>query len=388
MRRPGHPGTAVRIGEDLFEVVAAEKSGDEWVYRLEPWTGLDTIRVYVEWGERSEREFIAALRGDRAHERKSFLAWAAQPFLGFLPAKDQRRLSQTAGMDPGRATFWSAALETAVAFPFAVLFVINMVTAGAGGMGLSIPAWAGLLAMAGTFEGAFRLAAALSTGEPMGSLALAFLDFRLRSKDPRYVPADEILPMGDVLDVVSPVPKVWWERAGGVTFRGEPYFLAGSGREKAGFSYRFRKSARGEGGEGEGAGERFPVLDPEMEKVRNRSSELSYVFAPIWGFLPAAMQKSLEFYGRYRPRPCVVLSVTFDFLAAFAMVGSGLRDVSLGVSEIGSFILLAAAAAFFGEGLVRLLRLIWDGTVTGSLLAFLVKPIYRRAIKDGPVPPS
>ena len=51
MRRPSHPGTAVRIGKDLYEVVRAEKSGKEWLYRLEPWTGEDTIRVYVEWGE-------------------------------------------------------------------------------------------------------------------------------------------------------------------------------------------------------------------------------------------------------------------------------------------------------------------------------------------------
>jgi len=379
MRRPGHPGTALRIGEDLFEVVAAEKSGDEWVYRLEPWTGLDTIRVYVEWGEAAEREFLAGLRGERVEGKRNFLAWAAQPFLGFLPAGRQERLSRATGMDPGRATFWSAALETAVAFPFAVLFVINMVTAGAGGMGLSIPAWVGLPAMAGMSEGVFRLAAAISSGEPMGSLALVFLDFRLKSGDPRSVPGDEILQMGDVLDIVSPVPKVWWERAGGVTYKGEPYVLAGSGRDKGNFSYRFRK-----GGEGGGKGERFPVLDPELEKVRNRSSELSYAFAPLWGFLPAAMQKKLEFYGRYRPRPYVILSVAFDFLAALAIVGPGLRNVSLGIFEIGSFILLAAAVAFFGEGILRLLRLMWDGTMTGSFLAFLVKPVYRRAIKDSP----
>ena len=69
MRRPGHPGTAVQIGEELFEVVAAERSGGEWVYRLEPWTGQETIRVCVEWSEDSEREFAAGLRDGRIRER-------------------------------------------------------------------------------------------------------------------------------------------------------------------------------------------------------------------------------------------------------------------------------------------------------------------------------
>jgi hypothetical protein len=47
-RRPGHPGTAVQIGPDLFEVVSAGRSGGEWVYRLEPWREQDTIRVCLE----------------------------------------------------------------------------------------------------------------------------------------------------------------------------------------------------------------------------------------------------------------------------------------------------------------------------------------------------
>ncbi|MGB8959690.1 MAG: hypothetical protein WCC00_11845, partial [Candidatus Aminicenantales bacterium] len=261
MRRPGHPGTAVRIGEDLFEVVAAERSGQEWVYRLEPWTGQDTIRVCVDWGEESEREFSAGLRDDRIRERKNLLAWGAQAFLGFLPARNQERLRQARGLDPARATFWSAALEIVVASPFAVLFIIHLVAGGAGGLGGYIPTWAGVIAFAAVAEGVFRLAAVITTGDPIGSLPLALLGLRLKSEGPRYVPSDNISAIEGALNVVSPVPKVWWERAGGVTYGGEAYILAGSGREKTEFFYRFRK-----GGDG------FPVLDPELEKVRNRSS--------------------------------------------------------------------------------------------------------------------
>ena len=378
MRRPGHPGTAVRIGEDLFEVVAAEKSGQEWIYRLEPWTGQDTIRVYVDWGEESEREFLAGLRDDRIREQKNLLAWGAQAFLGFLPANNQERLRQARGLDPARATFYSAALETVVASPFALLFIINSIAGGGmGGLGGSIPTWAGMIALTAMAEGIFRLVAVITTGDPIGSLPLALLGLRLKSEGPQYVPSDEILAIEGVLNVVSPVPKVWWEKAGGVTYGGESYILAGSSRDKKKFCYRFQK-----GGEG------FPVLDPELEKVRNRSSDLSYVFAPLWGFLPSDLQKGLEFYGRYRPRPYVIISICFNFLAALAITGPGLRNVSRGVFEIWSLALLAAACLLFAESIVRLLRLLWDGRTTGSLLAFLVKPVYYRAIKDRPAPLS
>jgi hypothetical protein len=372
-RRPGHPGTAVQIGADLFEVVSAEKSGGEWVYRLEPWTGQDAIRVCIEWGEEKEREFLAGLRDDQRQERKKLLAWSGQALLGFLPAKHQERLYETLGLDPARATFWSAALEAAVASPFAVLFVINMIAGGTGGLGGQVPAWIGWPAIVAAAEGIFRLAAVISTGNPMGSLLLVLLGLRLKSEGPDYVPADKISAIEGELDVVSPVPKVWWERAGGVTYEGEPYILAGSAQERRGFSYHFRKG-----------GESFPVIDQKLEQVRNRSSDLSYILAPIWGFLPPDLQRRLEFYGRYRPRPYVLLSIGFNFLVALAIVGPGLKNLSLGIYEIGSILLSAAAVSLFLECVVRLIRLM-NGEITGSFLAFLVKPVYYMAIKDNPV---
>jgi hypothetical protein len=375
-RRPGHPGTAVQIGEDLYEVVAAERAGGEWVYRLEPWTSQDAIRVCVEWGEEAEREFLAGLRDDRMREKKRLLAWSGQALLGFLPAKHQERLNETIGLDPARATLWSALLEAAVAVPIAALSLVTAFTGGMGGLGGQVPAWISVLAMPAAAEGIFRLAAVIATGNPMGSLLFVLLGLRLKSESPEYVPADRISALEGMLDVVSPVPKAWWERAGGVTYEGEPYSLTGSDRERTGFSYRFRK-----GGEG------FPVLDPELEQLRNRSSDLSYVLAPLWGFLPPDFQSRLEFYGRYRPRPYVLLSIGFNFLLALAIMAPGLENISRRVYEIWSLVLLAAGGSLFLEGVVRLIRLM-NGETTGSFLAFLVKPVYYMAIKDNPVPPS
>jgi hypothetical protein len=91
----------------------------------------------------------------------------------------------------------------------------------------SLPAWAGLLAAVALGDGLIRLVAVVSTGEPIGSLFLVLLRFRLKSDTPTPDMGDEVLEIGEGLTVASPVPKVWWERAGGVTYQGDPYILAG-----------------------------------------------------------------------------------------------------------------------------------------------------------------
>lgn len=375
-RRPDHPGTAVRIGEDLYEIMAAEPAGGEWIYRLEPWTGHDAIRAYVEWGEGSEREFAAALRAERSRERKNVLAWSGQVFLGFLPADSQERLSQTRGLNAARATFWSAALETLAAVPFAFPFLISMFASAPGGGFSSIPDWAGALASVALADGIFRLVAVVSTGEPMGSLFLILLRLRARQEGPQYAGGDEILEVGGSLSVLSPVRKAWWERSAGVTYRGESYALAEAGREKKEFFYRFHK--------GDG---KYPPLDPRLEALRNKSSDLSYVFAILWGFLPESRQRALEFYGRYRPGRYVLVSVGINILVALALAGPGLRNLAGGGLEIGGLVLFAAAFVLFGESAWRLWRVLNEGRPSGSCLGLFVMPLYDLAFRDRPVPP-
>jgi hypothetical protein len=78
-----------------------------------------------------------------------------------------------------------------------------------------------------------------------------------------------------------------------------------------------------------------------------------------------------------------MLSVGFNLLLALALMGAGLKDLSLQVHAIPSLVGLAAGAPLFLESIVRLIRLL-GGETTGSLLAFLVKPVYYMAIKDTP----
>jgi hypothetical protein len=373
LRRPGHPGTAVRMDEDIHEVVAVERNGDDWVYRLEPWPDGHVIRALVEWGEDSAREFTAGLRQERIRGQKNFWTWTAQAVLGFLPAENQARISEARGMDPARATFWSAALESLASLPFAFMFLIETFAGGVPGASRSVPAWVGLLAAVALGDGLFRLVAVISTGEPVGSLYLVFLRFRLRSEAPPHDAGDEVLETEEALSIVSPVPKAWWERAGGVIYKGEPYILAGRDRQTNQYCYRFR---RGGGG--------FPVLDPELEKARNRSSDRSYVFAILWGFLSRDLQEALEFYGRYRPRPNVLISIGLTALVALAFAGPGLKSLSRSVFEPVSLALLAIALFLFAECATRLLRLLTEGRTSGSVLGLLVRPLYDRAFKDRP----
>jgi hypothetical protein len=276
-------------------------------------------------------------------------------------------------MDPSRATFWSAALESLASFPFAFKFLIESFAGRMAGAERSIPAWAGLLAAVALGDGLTRLVAVLSTGEPIGSLFLLPLRFRLRSDTPPPDMGDEVLEIGEALTVASPVPKVWWERAGGVTYQGDPYILAGWDRQANRHLYRFRKGGAG-----------FPVLDPELEKVRNRSSDRSFVFAVLWGFLPPDLQEAIEFYGRYRPRPNVLLSIGLTALVALALVGPGLKDAAGGRFGAWNLIRLAIAGFLLAESLLRLLQLLKDGRANGSVLGLLVRPLYDRAFKDRP----
>ena len=375
LRQPAHPGTTVRIGEDLFEVAAVERSGGEWIYRLEPWTGRDTIRVFVDWHEGAEAEFAAGLQKQRAQGRKNFVSWAGQAFLGFLPARRQERRCQEAGLDPARATLWSAVMEGLIALPFAFSFVLQALSGAASGSTSPIPAWAGLWGCMALADAVFRLAAVLSTGEPMGSLFLVLLDLRSKPAGPEYVPGDEIMKIENELKIRATVPKVWWERAGGVTYGGEPYGLTASDREKMTYTYRFLKGGQG-----------FPVLDPELEKMRNRSSDLSYAFAPIWGFLPARLQAVLESYGRYRPRPNAALSIGINVFIALALAGPGLRTAALGGFGLWGAVKLTAAAGLFAESALRSIRLFGERRVTGSVLGILIRPVYDLSVKDRATP--
>ena len=219
----------------------------------------------------------------------------------------------------------------------------------------------------------FRLVAVLWTGEPIGSLFLAPLGLRLKSDGPRAVPSDEILAIGGEIECRLARPEGLVGKGGRGDLSRRTLYFGGVGPRKKELYLPLPKGRRGLSGPGHRAGEGpEQVLGPFL------------CLRPSVGFLPLDLQTALEFYGRYRPRPYVVLSIGITFLTALAMIGPGLKNVSLGVFEIWALLKLAVALLLFMESILRLLRLVKDGRASGSILAFLVKPVYHLAFKDRP----
>ena len=367
-----HPGTAVRIGEDLFEVVSAQKIAGEWVYGLEPWDPGHVTRVTVEWGSGAEGAFMARLRTERIQAGKRTLALGGQVLIGFLPAKFQERLAQTLEFDPGRATLYSALLEIAVSLVPSFYFGLQLAGA-AGRLGPFIPNWAGFLALIALAEGAVRFIINISSGDPVGSLALAILGLSLKKPKKEDVMSDDYALCGDTLEVRAPTPKAWWERAGGITYRGEPFILTASALERTTHVYRFRKGSSG-----------FPEADPVMERELNIASDRAYALAPLWGFLPRRDQEKIESYGRYRPRTYVLFSVAFNLLLSGSIVATDMFRIAAGIFGPWNILRFAFAVVLFGESIVRLLRWLQNSEVSGSFLGVLVKPVYYLAVEAGP----
>ncbi|MCX6565175.1 MAG: hypothetical protein NTW38_01910 [Candidatus Aminicenantes bacterium] len=222
-----------------------------------------------------------------------------------------------------------------------------------------------------------RLIINVSSGEPVGCLPLALLGPRLKTEAREDVMSDDFAAYGESLTVRSPGPKAWWERAGGITHRGESFILADFEHAGTSHLYRFRK-----GGEG------FPEADPTLERERNIASDRSYALAPLWGFLPRDLQTALEFHGRYRPRPYVRLSIAFNLLLSASVVITDMWRISVGVFGVWNVLRFAFALVLFGESVIRLLRHIQDGEISGSFLGVFVKPVYFMAVKGGPDEPG
>jgi len=360
-----HPGTAVRIGDDLFEVRSARPSGSEWIYGLEPWDPGQVSRVYVDWGPGAEKDFESWLRKERNQARKNALAVGGQIFLGFLPANRQERLAQTLDFSPFKATLLSSILEIAIAAIPSVLFGIQF-AGGGGQLAPIMPAWLGFLAWAVLAEGVIRLIINISSGDPVGTLFLAPINFRAkREPRPIEVMSDDYALCGDSLEVRAPSPKRWWVRAGGITYLGDSFSLMKTATEGNYHLYKFRKGGAG-----------FPVADPARERELNIASDRAYALAPLWGFLSSEHQAFLEVYGRYRPRPTVLVSIGFNFLLSASIVVSGLIRFSAGVFGWWNAVPFVFAVILLGESVSRLLRYVQQGEATGSFMGALVKPVF------------
>lgn len=165
-----HPGTAVRWGDDLWEVVEAEETADGSVrYELEAWDDRNAIRVLLPYDEASEAEREADGRdlGRRRGLRR--LALLLAPLAGLLPGRVQERLETELGL--GGTTLTLASIAAPMA---AGTYALLMTLAAGFGAGVRIggPALEPLFPLLSYFlpESLLRLAVAMGQGRPIGSV--------------------------------------------------------------------------------------------------------------------------------------------------------------------------------------------------------------------------
>jgi hypothetical protein len=374
--RVDHPGTAIRIEGELFEIVHAKQSSGQWAYSLEPWDEQLTPRVCVEWGPQAEKEFLDASRRERIREKKSALAWTFQVLLGFLPEKHQRRLETTLGLDAGRATYLSAWAEFLVSLAFPVMALLGRLGGEQGApwlfrMVIKLPLWLVVLSGVTLLEGLFRLVWNIASGDPVGSFLLAIVDLKFSRTEREDLNADDYSRPGSFFIARTPVPKKHWERWKGVNFEDKDFALKDVQRIHMSWLYRFEESRAV-----------FPVITPESERSYNVASDRSFVLAPLWGFLPPDLQGKLSSYGRYAPPAFVKLSISINLAISLPALVVDVFAFASGHAALWNLLRGIFAVCLLHETLLRLAKYSRDREVTGSFLAFLVKPVYYMAFKD------
>jgi hypothetical protein len=169
-----HPGTAVKWGEEIFEVMEASPTdGGGMRYRLEPWDARHAIRTVSSYDEASEQARESKRRQTKASIQKRGLSILFAPILGNLPAAVQSRMESEFGAP-------ACAMTIASALPLLVLGLLGVFASQItqfAGEGL-FPDWLGehpFLSIYLALESGLRLFTAFVQREPMGSLLGALL---------------------------------------------------------------------------------------------------------------------------------------------------------------------------------------------------------------------
>ena len=222
--RGDFPGTCIRWGEEMFEVVSVQPVGQGVRYLLAPWRDDQTIRTICDYDRtseaRREEERTAAARREAA--AKSFTIGAL--FAGLLPGDVQTELESELGVVAYRATFLSA-------IPLLLVggyCLIGFMSSSLGGNALGMPVWVYLMGIYFWLESMVRIGVSLSQSRPVGSLPLVLgweILATLRGRrairpeplkiepDPSATARDAFIQREPFLSFLSPAEQLALERA-------------------------------------------------------------------------------------------------------------------------------------------------------------------------------
>lgn len=186
---------------------------------------------------------------------------------------------------------------------------------------------------------------------------------KLKKSDEFY---DDIIEIQNALMIHTPCPKPHWLQWGGIFYKDKNYKIVKHLKLEISHFFKFEMSK-----------EKFPELDLEKEKNYNISSDLSIILSPFWGFLPEKYQFSLLKYQRYNLKFNFYFSVILTFFVSFPSLIFDLIRI-MQKENVLYFILphFLISLYFVYESLIRFLIYITEKKIKGSLLAFIIKPLY------------
>ena len=182
-----HPGTAIQFEDSLYEIVWAEPTslaGSSVCYHLKQWDDAYTIRRIVAYNRKGCRQLAAERAIDRRDARMGLPLVLLTPFIGLLPADDQRRIEWRYGIGSRLATLVSALLLMFVGAPGVLSSAVTFFVRALGASSASFVPWpyhylpVQLLAQYFFVESCLRLHVCLSQDRPVGSVPVV-LSLRL-----------------------------------------------------------------------------------------------------------------------------------------------------------------------------------------------------------------
>lgn len=409
--RAAHAGTPVLFERQIFEVMRCERSrrGDRFVYLLAPWDESFPLRPPDEYTPEScEREAAEHRKRLRQGTTARILRLLA-PLVALLPARDQRALERELGFPAVRATLvsgaalWSASTAVVVA-GMAQSFAPRPLP-GLAWAGTALP-WAGYLA----FESAVRFISAIRVDEPMGSLPVwlpietvralrrslspesraerrrARLE-QIRSRDVLANARDEVRALEtadgtDALEVISLLPKPHWTINQTAIYLGEIcYYLAEretrDGADGPRYVFRLRRP------EEEMFFREVAHYDPlevrSLAAERKRQARGTWVetFAPLFGFLDAALQARLAERYDYDPRRATLSSVVIGVVVG--VTGTLVPLTYLERFGFADLLVLVGGVLLLVESIGRARRLNAE-EIRGGFLGRLLGPLAERLL--------
>ncbi len=382
LTRSDHPGTAVQIGDDLFEVLTAQETAEPGYtvrYGLKRWDPQHVVRRAVaytpETQSRSAAEFLEEHHGRALRGR---ILWFF-PFAGLAPDPLQREWQKRTGLN---MTVVSAASAVAT-----VVFWMGLVQTF--GRSLTDQNWFYLIDFLG-IEGIFRFVWIVFSGKPHGTgiLTLPYIFWeaiarpakRRQRQEDRWQSAfvqDEVMrrPETGHLTIRSVLFDPMLVGPQPILFEGTVYRPLHWQEEEKGirrrFVYEFGKIEADVKGNYREYGTPRPPAWQKAAEAFTRNRDRVQIFALLWGTFPRREQLRLE--AKYHFAAAKWTGVTAGFLLA-----CGLLQIWATILAHATIIALVGPVYLVCESLYRLyvskLHGLPAASLAGICLGLLLRP--------------